>query len=271
MRLNNSNWYLLYELCVSSVIWSLLCVPSVLWRCWIGGRKGIWPVKTEWWGTGVVSVRSEVQMICTWSSWCHCHPIISCCSKIQNGLPFWCRLTQVVLEKRLLNGRSSSSSSTSSSSSMCQVKQQALLSLHYLCVLIGSRACMHFKQEVTESVHISVSSTCCGSWHSSCITVNRQLLFWKALLNWKLFWHQRVTSGTQFWCRIWLKTVSDSVFTLLALLINTATMWIHRRMAQVFTQQTETATVSCKYTNMSIIPVPNYTAWWQMQVCDQFA
>jgi len=34
-------------------------------------------------------------------------PLISCSSKIQNGLPFWCRLTQVVLEKRLLNGCSS--------------------------------------------------------------------------------------------------------------------------------------------------------------------
>ena len=32
-------------------------------------------------------------MICIWSSWCHCHPIISCSSRIQNGLPFWCRLT----------------------------------------------------------------------------------------------------------------------------------------------------------------------------------
>jgi len=29
-------------------------MPSVLWRCWLGGRKGIRPVKTEWWGTGVV-------------------------------------------------------------------------------------------------------------------------------------------------------------------------------------------------------------------------
>jgi len=29
--------------------------------------------------------------------------------KFENGLPFWCRLTQVVLEKRLLNGRSTSS------------------------------------------------------------------------------------------------------------------------------------------------------------------
>ena len=25
-------------------------IPSVLWRCWLGGRKGIRPVKTEWWG-----------------------------------------------------------------------------------------------------------------------------------------------------------------------------------------------------------------------------
>jgi len=53
-------------------------------------------------------VWSEVQTICIWSSWCHCHPIISCSSKIQNGLPFWCRLTQVVLENKLLSGCSSS-------------------------------------------------------------------------------------------------------------------------------------------------------------------
>jgi len=26
----------------------------VLRRCWLGGRKGIRPVKTEWWGAGVV-------------------------------------------------------------------------------------------------------------------------------------------------------------------------------------------------------------------------
>ena len=50
-----------------------------------------------------LSVRSVVQMICIWSSGCHCHPIISCFSKIQNGLPFWYRLTQDVLEKRPLN------------------------------------------------------------------------------------------------------------------------------------------------------------------------
>ena len=31
-------------------------------------------------------------------------PVISCSIGIQNGLPFWCRLTQLDVEKRLLNG-----------------------------------------------------------------------------------------------------------------------------------------------------------------------
>jgi len=61
-----------------------------------------------------LSIWSEVQMICIWSSWCHWHPIISCSSKIENGLPSWCQLTRVVLEKRPLNGCSGSSNSSSS-------------------------------------------------------------------------------------------------------------------------------------------------------------
>jgi len=32
----------------------LLHFTSVLWCCWLSRRKGIRPVKTEWWGTGVV-------------------------------------------------------------------------------------------------------------------------------------------------------------------------------------------------------------------------
>jgi len=73
-------------------------VPSVRWRCWLGGRNGIGPVKAEWWGLAWLSVWSEVK----WSEtfWCHCHHIISCSSKIQNCLPFWCWLTQVVLDKK---------------------------------------------------------------------------------------------------------------------------------------------------------------------------
>ena len=29
-------------------------LPSVLWCCWLGDRKDSRPVKTEWWGAGVV-------------------------------------------------------------------------------------------------------------------------------------------------------------------------------------------------------------------------
>ena len=35
-----------------------------------------------------LAVWSEVQMICIWFSWCHCHPIVSCFIKIQNGFIF---------------------------------------------------------------------------------------------------------------------------------------------------------------------------------------
>ena len=64
------------------------------------------PARKNWvmgYWRGYLSIWSVVHMICIQSSWCHCHPIISCStcfSKIQNGLPFWCRLTLVVLEKR---------------------------------------------------------------------------------------------------------------------------------------------------------------------------
>jgi len=56
-------------------IYNLSCLSSK----WCG-RKGIRPVKMEWWGTGIVICLEII------SSWCHCHPIVSCSSKIQNGL-----------------------------------------------------------------------------------------------------------------------------------------------------------------------------------------
>jgi len=34
----------------------------------------------------VTYVVSRMKMVCMWSSWCHCHPIISCCVKIQSDL-----------------------------------------------------------------------------------------------------------------------------------------------------------------------------------------
>jgi len=62
----------------------------------------------QWWGTGMAICLAPgandlymVQLIPLPT------PIISCSSKIQNGLPFRCRPTQVVVEKRPLNGWSS--------------------------------------------------------------------------------------------------------------------------------------------------------------------
>ena len=55
----------------------------------------------------LLSVWSEVQT-CIWPSWCHCHSLSLAPVKSRLVLPFWYRLTQVVLEKRPWNGCSSS-------------------------------------------------------------------------------------------------------------------------------------------------------------------
>ena len=83
----------------------------MLWHCWFGVRKSIWLVRNEWWGVGVISAWSEVQIVCLWSSWRHCHPKTPsslALFKSRLVLPFWYRLTQDVPEKRPLSGCSSS-------------------------------------------------------------------------------------------------------------------------------------------------------------------
>ena len=82
-------------------------MPSVLWRCWLGDRKGIRPVKKLSGGVLVsLSVWSEVQT-CTWPSWCHCHSLSLALVKSRLVLPFWYRLIWIVPEKRPLNEWSS--------------------------------------------------------------------------------------------------------------------------------------------------------------------
>jgi len=96
----------------TSVFWSIpwhyhdscKIVLSVLWRCWLGGRKGIQPVKkTEWWGASLV-------ISLEWGADLHTAQLMplpvtaSCFSKIRMVLPFWYRLTWVVPEKGPLNG-----------------------------------------------------------------------------------------------------------------------------------------------------------------------
>ena len=79
-------------------------LPSVLWCCWFGGRKGIWPVKKLSGGVlAWLSVWSEMQT-CIWPSWCHCHSLFIASVKSRLVLPFWYRPTRVVPEKGPLNG-----------------------------------------------------------------------------------------------------------------------------------------------------------------------
>jgi len=77
-------------------------LPSVLWRCWLGDRKGIWPVKTSGGVLVWLNLWSNVQT-CIWSSWCHCHSLSLASVKSRLVLPFWYRLTWVVPEKGPLN------------------------------------------------------------------------------------------------------------------------------------------------------------------------
>ena len=69
-----------------------------IWRCWLGGKKGIRPVKN--WVVGCwsgLSIWSKVQT-CIWPSWCHCHSLSLASVKSRSVLLFWYRLTRVVLD-----------------------------------------------------------------------------------------------------------------------------------------------------------------------------
>ena len=59
----------------------------MLWRCWLGGRKGIQPVKTEWWGAGMVICLEQGADL----HMAQLMPLpltVSCFSKIQIGFTF---------------------------------------------------------------------------------------------------------------------------------------------------------------------------------------
>jgi len=58
----------------------------------LGGRKGIRPVKTEWWGAGVVIC---LERGADWHMAQLMPLTVSCFSKIQIGLPFWYQLNWV--------------------------------------------------------------------------------------------------------------------------------------------------------------------------------
>jgi len=49
--------HLLEDVLITYMIYKMTLIRKWvwnLWRCWLGGRKGIRPIKTEWWGVGMV-------------------------------------------------------------------------------------------------------------------------------------------------------------------------------------------------------------------------
>jgi len=71
-------------------------LTSVLWQCWLGGRKGC--KKLSGGVLAWLSAWSEVQT-CIWPSWCHCHSLSLASIKSRLVLLFW-----VVPDKGPLNG-----------------------------------------------------------------------------------------------------------------------------------------------------------------------
>ena len=102
-------WYVFVSLSMQTLsfytVYSLssLLLPAVLWRCWLGGRKGISQSKLSGGVLAWLSVWSEVQT-CIWPSWCHCHSLSLASVKSRLVLPFLYCLTRVVPDKGLLNG-----------------------------------------------------------------------------------------------------------------------------------------------------------------------
>ena len=74
-------------MCTVGVVYPFSAIPSVLWCCWLGGRKGIRPVKTEWWVAGVV-ICLERGADLHMAQLMLLPLIVSCFSKIQIGFTF---------------------------------------------------------------------------------------------------------------------------------------------------------------------------------------
>jgi len=76
------------QICTSLQTNNHASTPSVPWLCWLGGRKGIRPVKkTEWWGAGMV-ICLERGADLYMAQWMPLPLTVSCVSKIQIGFTF---------------------------------------------------------------------------------------------------------------------------------------------------------------------------------------
>ena len=75
----------------------------MLWRCWLGGRKGIRPVNAEWWSAGVV-ICLERGADLYMAQLMPLPLTVSCFSKIQTGFAFLVLAHPGFPEKGPLNG-----------------------------------------------------------------------------------------------------------------------------------------------------------------------
>jgi len=87
--------------CSIIIITIMTLLPSVHWHCWLGGRKGIRPVKKlELWGAGMVICLergADLHMA-------QLMPLPLTVSCFRLVLPFWYQLTWVVPDEGPLNG-----------------------------------------------------------------------------------------------------------------------------------------------------------------------
>ena len=152
-------------------VWdTVVYVPSVLWHCRLGIEKSVRPVEIEWWGVGVV-ICLELGAVCL-----HMVQLMQLLPKTPTSLasfksrlviPFWYRLTQAVLEKRPLNGRSSSGGS------ICDGWWNAVV----LCLVVWS---LPRRRIVLQRFHWKSLSRC-RKTHHDCRT--RKLMHWLPTLS----------------------------------------------------------------------------------------
>jgi len=101
-------------------------LPSVLWHCWLGGRKGIRPVRKlsgGCWCSYLSGASADLHIA-------QLMPLpltVSCFSKIQIGFTFWHRLTWVVVDKGPLNGCVCVYRST------CELEQEDFIGAKFYC------------------------------------------------------------------------------------------------------------------------------------------
>ena len=113
------------------------------WCCWLGGRKGIRPVKNLSGGVlAWLSVWNEMQT-CMRPSWCHCHSLSLSSVKSRLVLSLWYWLTQVVPEKgQLKTGVRSFGHNWYEDSVDNTVEENSnIFTLVWMCWLPSSRAC----------------------------------------------------------------------------------------------------------------------------------